>query len=163
MQDVDLVILNAGIGFINPELDWEKDKKTIDTNVTGFCSIANIFMKHFLLKGNGHLVGISSIAALRGSGVYSASKAFISNYLEGLRHKVVKEKKQIVITDIKPGFVDTNMAKGKVFWMTSANKAANLIYKAIEKKKYHAYITPKWRLVAWLLKCMPKFIYDRIF
>ncbi|NGX48593.1 MAG: putative oxidoreductase [Candidatus Anoxychlamydiales bacterium] len=163
MGNIDLVVLNAGVGFINSELDWKKDKETIDVNVSGFCSIANVFMKNFLLKGKGHLVGISSIAALRGSGVYSASKAFVSNYLEGLRHKAVKEKKQIIVTDIKPGFVDTDMAKGKVFWMTPAKKCAELIYKVIQKKKYHAYITSRWRLIAWLLKCMPRFIYDRLF
>ena len=51
--------------------------------------------------------------------------------------------------DIKPGFVDTTMAKGPIFWMSSVNRAAELIFRAIQKKKAHAYITPRWRLVAW--------------
>ena len=125
--------------------------------------MANVFMKHFYTKGKGQLVGISSIAALRGSGVYSATKAFVSNYLEGLRHKVIKDKKEITITDIKPGFVDTDMAKGDLFWVTPVDKAAKQIYQTIIKKKAHTYITSRWRLVAWVLKCMPRFIYDRFF
>jgi short-subunit dehydrogenase len=164
MEAVDLVILNSGTGFINPEMDWKKDKETLDVNVLGFSAMANVFMKHFLSKGSGHLVGISSIAAIRGSGVYSASKAFVSNYLEGLRHRAFKERKQIIVTDIKPGFVDTAMAKGEgLFWVIPAETAAAMIYKAIKKKKNHAYITARWRLVAWILKCMPDWMYDRFF
>lgn len=164
MGGVDLAILNSGIGFINPEMDWKKDKETIDINVLGFTAMANIFMKYFLSKGSGHLVGISSIAAIRGSGTYSASKAFVANYLEGLRHRAFKEKKSIIITEIQPGFVDTAMAKGEgLFWVAPVEKAAEEIFQAIKKKKKHAYITARWRLIAWLLKCMPNCIYDRFF
>lgn len=166
MGGVDLAILSSGVGYINPDFDWTKDKETIEVNVFGFSSLTNVFMKHFLSKGNGHLVGISSVAAVRGSRqglVYNASKAFISNYLEGLRHKVSKERKQIIITDVKPGFVDTAMAKGDgLFWVTPVDKAAAIIYKIIKKKKSHAYISPRWGIVAWLLKKMPKFLYDRL-
>jgi len=164
MQEVDLVILSSGVGFPNPEFDWNKDKETIEVNVIGFCAMANVFMKHFLTQGHGHLVGISSIAALRGgSGSYGASKAFVSNYLESLRHHMAKAHKEITITDIQPGFVDTAMAKGATFWVAPVEQAAELIYKAIQKKKSHAYITPRWRPIAWLFKWMPKFLYDRFF
>ena len=163
MGGADLAILSSAVGFLNPELDWNKDKETIEVNVLGFCAMANVFMKHFLSQGHGHLVGISSIAALRGSGSYSASKAFVSNYLEGLRHQMAKEKKAITITDIKPGFVDTAMAKGSTFWVAPVKQAAERIVRAIQKKKSHAYITSRWRLIAWLLKGMPNFIYDRFF
>lgn len=164
MEGVDLVILNAGTGFLNPEMDWKKDKETIDVNVVGFAAMANVFMRYFLSKGVGHLVGISSIAAIRGSGVYSASKAFVSNYLEGLRKRAFKERKKIVVTDIQPGYVDTKMAKAdNLFWTTSTEKAANDIFQVVRKKKKHAYITRRWRLIAWLLKCMPNSIYDHFF
>ena len=164
MGGVDLAILSSGVGFLNPDFDWNKDKETVEVNVLGFCAMANVFMKHFLAKGRGHLVGISSIAALRGGGSYSASKAFVSNYLEGLRHQMAKENRLITITDIQPGFVDTAMAKGSgIFWVAPVEKAAEMIYQAIQKKRTHAYITPRWRLVAWLLKWMPRSLYDRFF
>jgi short-subunit dehydrogenase len=162
MGSVDLAVLCSGVGFIDKDFDWEKEKTTIDVNVVGFSAMANICMKHFFLKRQGHLVGISSIAAIRGGGIYSASKAFVSNYLEGLRRKAFKEKMNVIVTDVKPGFVDTDMAKGdNIFWMVSAKKAAEGIYKAIYKKKSHVYITARWRLIAWLLKLMPRWFYDR--
>jgi short-subunit dehydrogenase len=69
----------------------------------------------------------------------------------------------IFITDIKPGFVKTAMAKVEgIFWVADADKAARQIYNAIKRKKSHAYITRRWRLVAWLLKLLPGFIYERL-
>lgn len=161
---IDLAILNAAVGFQDEFLNWEKTRKTIEINVLGFCALANTFMRHFIFSGKGHLVGISSIAALRGSGCYSASKAFVSNYLEGLRHNMARKHKQIFVTDIKPGFVDTAMARSDhLFWVAPADKAAELIYKKIKKRKSHAYITPRWRIIAWILKFMPNCIYDAFF
>ncbi|RPI77763.1 MAG: SDR family NAD(P)-dependent oxidoreductase [Desulfobacteraceae bacterium] len=166
MNGVDLVVISAGTGYINPDLDWALENETIQTNVTGFAAMANVAIKHFIEKGSGHLVGISSIAALRGgreSPAYNASKAFESNYLEGLRQKIRKLKLPITITDIKPGFVKTAMAKGDgIFWAADADKAAKQIFNAIKRKKSHAYITRRWRLVAWLLKLLPGCIYERL-
>ena len=167
MGGVDLVILSAGVAYVNPHLEWEKDKQIIDVNVLGFCAMANLFMNYFLEQGRGHLVGISSIAAIRGRGAYSASKAFISNYLEGLRHKSAREKKQIIVTDIKPGFIDTPLTRRwgkdeKLFWVIPVEKASEMIYKVIQKKKYHAYLSFRWAIIAWIMKCLPRFIYDRI-
>ncbi|MES2345375.1 MAG: methyltransferase domain-containing protein [Chlamydiota bacterium] len=67
-------------------------------------------------------------------------------------------------TDVQPGWVDTDMAKGEdVFWMASSEKAAEQIYSAIKSKRAHAYITRRWRLYAWLLKLAPRWIYHRFF
>jgi len=167
MQGVDIVIINSGIYLNNPEIDWKKDKKTIDVNVTGFSAIAHVALRHFFQMGRGHLVGISSVSGIRGEGyspLYSASKAFISNYLEGVRHRMAQEKRAIFVTDILPGWVDTDMAKGEnTFWMVSAEEAATDIYFAIDKKRSHAYITKRWCLYAWLVKYAPKWFYDMFF
>lgn len=162
----DVIVVNAGIGFINPELVWEKEKATIDVNVSGFAAMANAAFEYFRGAGAGHIVGISSIAAIRGGGdapAYNASKAFVSNYLEGLRQMAAKHKLPVTVTDIQPGFVDTAMAQGEgLFWVAPAQKAAGQIFSAIEKKKSHAYITRRWRLIAWLLKLMPGWLYCRL-
>ncbi|MFQ5580943.1 MAG: SDR family NAD(P)-dependent oxidoreductase [Nitrospiria bacterium] len=166
MNDVDLVIISSGVGFINSELQWPQEKETIDVNVSGFAAMANVVMRYFLQKGSGHLLGISSIAAIRGDGsapAYNASKAFISNYLEGLRHKGIKSGLPITITDIQPGFVDTAMAKGEgQFWVASPQKAATQIFNAIRKKKNHAYITKRWKVIGWALKTIPDFLYNKL-
>jgi short-subunit dehydrogenase len=63
---------------------------------------------------------------------------------------------------VQPGFVKTPMSRGNnLFWISTAEKAANQIYNAIVKKKKHAYITKRWRLVAWLLKIVPDWIYNK--
>lgn len=165
MEEVNVIVINSGVGYTNAELDVIKEIGTIDVNVIGFTVIATEAYKYFSMKGKGQIVGISSIAAFRGNYLapaYNASKAFMSNYLEGLRKKAFKENKDIIVTDIKPGYVDTALSYGPGrFWVASAWRAADQIYTAIRKKKSHAYITKRWRLIAWLLKFMPEWIYDR--
>ncbi len=166
MGGVDLVVISAGTGFIDPELLWEREKEMIDVNVLGFAAIANLAYRHFVQRGSGHLVGISSISAIRGgtaAPAYNASKAFVSNYLQGLRFRLSESGLPITVTDIKPGFVDTAMAKGGgQFWVASPEKAAGQIYDAIRKRRNHAYITKRWRLVAWIMKIVPEAVYGRI-
>lgn len=166
MGGLDLIVISSGIGFINPELGWKAEKDTVDTNVSGFAAMAGVAFKHFLKQDNGHIVGISSIAALRGGAeapAYNASKAFVSNYLGGLRQKAAKAGAAITVTDIKPGFVNTAMAKGEgLFWVSPPEKAAYQIYKVIKSRRKHAYITRRWRLMAWLLKFMPDWIYNKL-
>jgi len=114
--------------------------------------------RFFREQGYGHLVGISSIASIRGNRhvpAYFASKAFQANYLESLWMKGKRSKAVIHVTDIQPGFVDTAMALGDTFWMASLEKATKQIYTAIKKKKKKAYITKRWRLVALVLKMVP--------
>ncbi len=166
MGSVDVIIISAGTGDLNNDLNWQLENTTIGTNVTGFAALANVAIHHFMEKGSGHLVGISSIAALRGgreSPAYNASKAFESNYMEGLRQKIRKSRLPITVTDIKPGYVKTAMAKGEgIFWAASADKAALQIYRAINRRASNAYVTKRWRLIAWLLKLMPSPIYERL-
>jgi len=79
-----------------------------------------------------------------------------------MRQKAGNARLPIVVTDIQPGFVDTPMAKADhKFWVASPQAAARQIYRAIRKKKRHAYVTRRWRLVAWLLRIVPGFVYDR--
>jgi len=69
----------------------------------------------------------------------------------------------ITVTDIQLGLVDTAMAKGEgLFWVASPQNAALQIYEAIRKRKKHVYITKRWRLIAWALRFMPDFIYNKL-
>jgi short-subunit dehydrogenase len=184
MGNVDIVIVSAGTGHVNPSLDWSRERDTVDTNVSGFVAMAGVAMRYFVQKGSGHLVGISSVACMKGDCVapaYNASKAFVSNYLEGLNKKAARQRLAITVTDIRPGFVDTQMlktyavdldnkaaeekglAKGSgPFWVASPQKAAVQIYEAIQRKKKRAYVTRRWIIAAWLLRMMPDSIYNRI-
>lgn len=166
MGGTDLIVISSGTGHINFELDFAKEKETIDVNVVGFSAMASVAMHHFIGQGYGHLVGISSIAALRGgreAPSYNASKAFVTNYLEGIRCQVKKRNLPIAVTDIQPGFVNTAMAQGEgLFWVASPAKAALQIAEAIQRKKRQAVVTRRWWFIACLLKMMPEFIYEKI-
>lgn len=163
---LELLILCSGTGDINDKLDFEIEKRTIATNVVGFTCIADWAFNYFEKQNFGHLVAISSIGGLRGSRLapsYNATKAYQMNYLEGLRQKATKLKEQIIITDIRPGFVNTEMAKGEgLFWVMPVEKAVGQIYKAIIGKDKVVYVTKRWRLIAAILKRIPRVIYDKM-
>lgn len=163
---LDLIIICSGIGDLNSDLDFFIEKRTIDTNVSGFTCVADWAFNYFKKQGSGHLAAISSIAGLRGNRQapsYNASKAYQINYLEGLRQKVSNNKLPIVITDIRPGLVDTEMAKGDgLFWVMPVEKAVKQIFKAIKRKRKIVYVTKRWRLIASILKRIPGQIYDRM-
>lgn len=80
-----------------------------------------------------------------------------------MRQKTNKVNKKIFVTDIRPGFVDTAMAKGNgLFWVAPVEKASKQIYTAIQKKKKIAYITKRWKFIAQILKLMPSSLYCKI-
>lgn len=166
LKPVDLVIVSAGISKLNEELDWNIENNVIQTNVNGIAKVYEFVFSKFKKQGFGHLVGVSSIASLRGNRFcpsYSASKAFQANYLEALRCIAKKEKLDVKITDVQPGFIDTPMAKGDgLFWVASVKKATNQIYSAILKRKRKVYITKRWRLIAWILGAVPNWLLERL-
>ncbi len=160
---MDLLIFSSGTGEINPALDFELEKPTLDTNVLGFTAVVDWGYRYFQRQGAGHLAAITSVAALQGEGVapaYSASKAYQVNYLDALQKKSAKDRVEkgranIVVTDIRPGFVDTDMAKGPgLFWMAPVEKAARQIATAIRRKRQVVYITRRWRLIGFVLRLL---------
>ena len=165
LNGLDLLIYSSGIGEPSKELDWNLEKKTVDINVNGFLEIINWGFTYFKKQNYGTLVTISSVASYRGNSwapAYSASKAFQSNYFEGLTIKAKRMKKNIFLTCIEPGFVATKMAKGhKLFWVVPLEKAAKQIILAIAQKKRKAFISKRWWLIAKLMKWMPYSFYKR--
>lgn len=166
MKDVDLVIYSSGVGFIDETFDLDHELETIGVNVIGLTVIVNLAYEYFKTRKSGHIVGLSSIAATRGSRggmCYNATKAYVSNYLEGLRQKSYYDKANVTISDIKPGLVDTAMAKGEgLFWVAPVNIAAKQIMNAIHKKKENVIVTRRWRIINRLLKIIPNGLYKRM-
>ncbi|MBL7084874.1 MAG: SDR family NAD(P)-dependent oxidoreductase [Candidatus Omnitrophica bacterium] len=162
MGGMNLIVLNSGINTRNVNLDWKREIETIDVNVSGFVAMACVAVEYFLAQNSGHIVGISSIAGLKGSATcaaYNASKAFVSNHLQGLRYRL--RENNIYVTDIRPGLVDTAMIKGEgpLFWTAPPAKAAEQIFWAIKKRKKVVYITRRWNIVAWLIRIIPDWLY----
>ncbi len=158
LKTIDLVVYSSGIAETNYNLQWEKEEPTLQTNVIGAVKIYGLAYNFFKQQGYGHLVGISSVAGLRGNRhvpAYFASKAFQNNYLESLWMKAKRSKADIHVTDIAPGFVDTEMALGDTFGMASLDKATKQIYRAIKHKKKKVYITKRWSVIAVIMRILP--------
>ncbi len=166
MGGLDLLIISAGIGEQNNNLNFDVENSVIKTNIQGFTCVADWAMRYFKEQGYGHLVNISSIAGIRGNGIapsYNATKAYQINYLEGLRINVKEYGSSITVTDVRPGFVDTAMAKGQgLFWVAPVQKAAEQIVEAIKQKKQVVYITKRWWLIGLLLRIIPFSILKRV-
>ena len=163
MKDIDLAIVCSGTGDINVSLDYAVERPTIDTNVIGWTFVVDTLYNIFEQQGHGHLVAITSAGGLRGEPMapaYSASKAYQINYMEALCKKAYKNGKRICVTDIRPGLVDTAMAKGDgLFWVMPVDKVANQIISAIRKKKSKIYVTKRWHFLAIINKHLPFCLY----
>ncbi|MDX1617925.1 MAG: SDR family NAD(P)-dependent oxidoreductase, partial [Balneolaceae bacterium] len=69
MGGMDIIVLNAGITDFQTKSTWDKEQKLIAVNISGFASLASRSFEHFKEQGHGHIVGISSVASLFGSGL----------------------------------------------------------------------------------------------
>ena len=100
-EKIDLVIQSSGVGHINPKLEWEKEDETIKTNVVGVTKLYDLAYNQFREQEFGHLVGITSIASIRGNRgapAYFASKAYQKAYLESLfiKTKTIRSKQVFI-------------------------------------------------------------------
>ena len=139
------------------------EASAIRTNILGWTAVVDWACRLFERQRGGHLVVISSVGGLRGSGAapaYNASKAYQINYAEGLRQRVAKSGLPVTITDIRPGLVDTAMAKGEgLFWVQPVAKTVGQILRAVERRRHVAVVTRRWRIAAWLLRHLPESLY----
>ncbi len=160
---IDILIITASIVDFNPELRFEPEKNLFAINITGFAAVINAGYHYFSEKGSGQIVGVTSIAGARGNRTtpaYSASKAFQTSYLESIRLKLLSEKKKVTVTELIPGYMDTQMAKGdRLFWITDITKAARQAKAAIDQKRRRAFITRRWYYVYTIYKYLPSSIY----
>jgi short-subunit dehydrogenase len=164
---LDMVILNAGVSYYQKSSSRASDLHVIDVNIRGFANLASHCFENFEEQGHGHIVGISSVAGLFGWGLsvtYSASKSFVNTYLQGYRQLANNSEADITVSTIMPGFVESEMIRGTQgkFWIAPTEKAARQIADAIEQQKDEAYVTKRWRLVGWLVKLIPNWIWNRM-
>lgn len=154
LKNIDIAIVCAGIGELNPSLQFELEEETISTNVVGWTNVMDKLYHLMENQGKGQIVSITSIGGLQPTPVapsYSASKAYQINYTKSLQAK--SKKTPILITEIRPGLVDTKMAKGEgLFWVMPVEKVTKQIISAINKKKKLHIVTKRWRILNWIVK-----------
>jgi short-subunit dehydrogenase len=141
---LDLCIYFVGIGELIDPLNMSGEARIIDVNLTGMVKTAAAVIPRMVKRGQGHFIGISSLADELLSAEapsYHASKAGFSNYLGGLA--LALKPKGVYVTNVRFGFVDTKMAKGDVKpFMMSVEKAVDHLESCISKKPVF-YTAPK--------------------
>lgn len=154
LATIDIAIVCAGVGELNPDLDCRIEQQTISVNVAGWANAVDALYHIFEHQGYGHLVTLTSVGGLNPTPVapsYSASKAFQINYTKSLQRK--SKGTGITVTEIRPGLVDTRMAKGEgLFWVMPLPKVTSQIVKAIKRKSKRRIVTKRWRLLNYILR-----------
>ncbi len=153
---IDLLVVSAGTGFINPDLKTSLETQTITTNVAAFTVAVDWGYRYFKSRGSGHIAAITSVGGLlaeSGAPAYPASKAYQILYLQSLAKRAKKDNPGCAFTELRPGSVNTDMMKGEGhFWISSPQQAAALACQAILYKKRLQYISRHWSLLGFLLR-----------
>lgn len=151
--------------------DWKQEQAIFDVDIFGFFALARTGLAYFEQQKHGHLVGFSSVDGLRRIGSclsYSAAKSFCSPYLEAERNYYTQKNIPITITDIIPGWINSNNEPDfqkkypHACWIESLDDATADIFEAIKNKDKIAYITKRWKQVADTIATMPDDLYSAL-
>ena len=145
VQDIDILINNAGFGTFGNfiETDLDKEISLINTNITAVHILTKLYLKDMVKKNRGHIVNVASIAGFMPGPLmesYYASKAYVVRLTEGIRAELKKAKSNVKLSLLCPGPVDTNFNKvaGVKFNLhsLSSEKVAKYAIKKMLKGKF---------------------------
>lgn len=163
----DIVIANAGVsrGTLTDQAeDIPAFQAVFDINVMGMVHTFQPFMAAMRQAGNGSLVGIASVAGLRGlpgSGAYSASKAAAISYLESLRVELAGSG--VTVTTICPGFIRTPMTAVNPYrmpFLMDADIAAIIMARVIDRKRRYVILPWQMALVGRIMQLLPAWLWE---
>jgi len=166
----DVVIANAGVStgtLTEYAEDLDAFQQVMDINVSGIVKTFQPFIAAMRDAQRGTLVGIASVAGFRGlpgASAYSASKAATISYLESLR--VELHGSGVKVVTICPGYIKTPMTDINPYpmpFILDAGEAARRMARAIERQTSFTVIPWQMGMVGRVLKCMPRWLYDRLF
>ena len=164
---LDLFVYCAGVLFPNDPTAYhaDEDLATLQVNLVGAAAWISPVAQWFQQKSAGHIVGIGSIAGdrgRRGMPAYTASKAGLHTYLEGMRNRLWRDG--VTITTIKLGQVETDMLRNadRKRRPIPADRAAELICRAIAQRKQTVYVPAWWRWIGLAIQHMPSLIFRRL-
>ena len=165
----DVVIANAGIslGVDTAEReDLAVMRQVMDTNVLGMAATFHPFIRGMQARGSGTLVGIASVAGIRGlpgHAAYCASKAAVISYCESLRGEL--RASGVQVCTIAPGYVATPLTERNRYpmpFLMSAEAFARQALRSIDKGSSYRVIPWPMGLVAKLLRALPNAVFDRV-
>jgi short-subunit dehydrogenase len=165
----DVVVANAGIsiGMDTAEFDdLEVMRNVFETNNLGMAATFQPFVAPMRARRSGRLVGIASVAGIRGlpgHGAYCASKAAVISYCESLRGELRDDGVRVVT--LGPGYIDTPLTRQNRYsmpFLMSPQAFADQAFAAIEAGVSYRVIPWQMGVVAKLLRALPNALYDRL-
>ena len=166
----DIVIANAGVSvgtLADAAGDLPALRRVFEVNLIGMAQTLQPFAAAMKARGSGRLVGIASVAGIRGlpgAGAYSASKAATIAYLEALRGEL--RGSGVKVVTIAPGYIATPMTAGNPYpmpFLLPADVAARRFARAIERGSSYTVIPWQMGVVAKLLRLLPNPLFDALF
>ena len=164
---VEVLVACAGVGSLTliPQLDTSMLRQTLDVNLVGVAHSIESVLPKMIERGNGHIVGIASMAGYRGFPwmiSYSASKAALIAYLEAMRPGL--RRRGVTVTTVCPGFVRTKMCTDVPYQrpvkMIEPEEAARHLVRAVERRPRNCVFPFSMRFGLALLKYMPDSFFD---
>jgi short-subunit dehydrogenase len=163
---VDLLVANAGVAINNSATAFDPAgvRQMFEVNVLAVTEAIAAVLPGMLERGQGRIVGVSSLAGYRGlpgSSGYAATKAALTNLLEGLRIEI--EPRGVGVTIVEPGFVATPMTAGAPFarpWEWTAERAARRIVRGIERRQRVVRFPGPLVAIQRVVSVLPAWIYD---
>ena len=163
-------IVVCAVGLMGQQEENERDpeaaRRVMRSNYEGPASILAVLANRFEERGNGTLVGISSVAGERGRAtnyVYGSAKAGLTAFLSGLRNRLAKRGVHVVT--VLPGFVATRMTEAMDLparLTAQPEEVADAIARAVKKKKDVVYVRPVWRVIMLIIRNIPERIFKRM-
>lgn len=164
---MDIYMNCAGVGWQNRALDIDKEMQTIGVNVEGFVRMVDTAFGWFRANGGGHIAVISSVAGTRGLGTaasYSATKRFESSYIDALAQLARMEHLGITFTDIRPGFVATDILNSSLHYpmLMQPDRVAAKIFRAVRRHRRVAVIDWRYGVLVVLWRMIPRCVWERV-
>lgn len=173
MGSVDLLLYASGIGKQNPQLDEEIELNTIATNNIGMVRVLCHFLNYvktspeYHAKRKAHVAVITSVAGTAGMGsapAYSASKRMQMTYLSAMRQFCCMEKIPALLSDVRPGFVETDILNPNKHYpmLMSRETAVKHMLRVIRRRPRVYTFDWRFRCLVALWKLIPTFLWERI-
>jgi short-subunit dehydrogenase len=174
MGSPDLFLYVSGVGYQNLELDEEKEIRTVKTNCEGMVRMVDRFIHYVQSKPDdystshkAHVAVVTSVAGTAGLGsapAYSATKRMQSTYLSALAQFTRMEHIPIRVTDIRPGFVATDILNPDKHYpmLISRAKAADYILRGLRQKRRIVTFDWRFRLLVFFWRLIPRCLWERL-
>ena len=164
---MDLYFHVSGIGHQNRLLQEDIELSTVETNGLGFSRMVGAAFRYMAEHGGGQIAVVSSIAGTKGLGpapAYSATKAFQNTYIQALEQLANARRLNIRFTDLRPGFVDTDLLSdgNRYPMLLDKVKVARDMVRSVTKKRHIRVIDWRWRLLTWGWRRVPRWLWRRL-